>query len=199
MFRNITRFKKFQNVTVYLTCQAMNGYVSFIDFTLKSTHHSNLRTILSLPLQPRRLDRFWTTGTVVDGWASCFGGLHPILTNSWDLKECNNRLVSYIDKARVLKQVTMVAATLSQAYEMRASLAAAGRLTDTQSIVITQTNDFLTDQMQKLLAMKADAQRRRVSAEERRRKAAEECNRNKMRYENQVRPGSTLEVLTPHR
>ena len=43
-----------------------------------------------------RLDRF-----------DCFGGLTPILTNSWDLKECNNRLVSYIDKARVLKQVTM--------------------------------------------------------------------------------------------
>ena len=80
---------------------------------------------------------------------------------------------------------------------MRASLAAAGKLTDTQSVVVTQTNDFLTDQMQKLVAMKADAQRRRASVEERRRKAEEECMRNKRRYETQVRPGITLEVLTP--
>jgi hypothetical protein len=53
--------------------------------------------IVNYSSQPKQLEQ-----EAVWRWQ---GGLQEVETVSWDLKECNNRLVTYIDRARVLRQV----------------------------------------------------------------------------------------------
>ena len=81
----VDKFKKLDDVVeIKLHVQEMDGYVSLTSF------HNVI--ILNFLLQPKRL----SDGEVVE----LFG---PIRHDGWDLKECNNRLVTYIDKARVLR------------------------------------------------------------------------------------------------
>merc|ERR1712130_33333 len=92
--------------------------------------------------------------------ADIFGPLRPLnppIHDGWDLKECNNRLVTYIDRARVLRQ----------AYELKKSLSEV-QLTDRTSIVVSETNNAIFEQMNKIKSMRAEAARRRIEVEQRR-------------------------------
>merc|ERR1712130_134266 len=110
--------------------------------------------------------------------ADIFGPLRPLnppIHDGWDLKECNNRLVTYIDRARVLRQ----------AYELKKSLSEV-QLTDRTSIVVSETNNAIFEQMNKIKSMRAEAARRRIEVEQRRKAAKEEAERNERRYKTQV-------------
>ena len=107
-----------------------------------------------------------------------FGPLRPLnppIHDGWDLKECNNRLVTYIDRARVLRQ----------AYELKKSLSEV-QLTDRTSIVVSEKNNVIFEQMNKIKSMRAEAARRRIEVEQRRKAAKEEAERNERRYKTQV-------------
>ena len=95
--------------------------------------------------------------------------------SGWDLKECNNRLVTYIDRARVLRQ----------AYELKKSLSEV-QLTDRTSVVVTEKNNVIFEQMAKIKSMRAEAARRRTEVEQRRKAAMEEAERSERRYKTQV-------------
>ena len=96
------------------------------------------------------------------------------VTSDWDLKECNNRLVTYIDRARVLRQ----------AYEVKTGLP--NELTDRTSVVITESGHFLTEQIAKLRANMEEVKRKRRDAEMRKKAAKDECERSERRYKTQV-------------
>ena len=105
-----------------------------------------------------------------------FGGLKPEPgTDRWDLKECNNRLVTYIDRARVLRQ----------AYELKKSLSEV-QLIDRTSVVVTEKNNIILEQMDKIKSMRVTATRRRQEVEQRRKAAMEEAERSERRYKTQV-------------
>ena len=104
-----------------------------------------------------------------------FGPLRPLSYDGWDLKECNNRLVTYIDRARVLRE----------AYELKKSLSEV-QLVDRTSIVVSEKNNVLIEQMERIKSMRANAARRRLEVEQRRRAAMEEAERNERRYKTQV-------------
>ena len=109
-----------------------------------------------------------------------FGGLKPEplpvpVTGSWDLKECNDRLVTYIDRARVLRQ----------AYELKKSLSEV-QLNDRTSVVIAEKNSVIVEQMEKIKSMRAAAARRGVQVEQRRQAAMEGAERSERRYKTQV-------------
>jgi len=95
--------------------------------------------------------------------------------SGWDLKECNNRLVTYIDRARVLRQ----------AYELKKSLSEV-QLTDRTSVVVTEKNNVIFEQMAKIKSLRAEAARRRTEVELRRKAAMEEADRNERRYKTQM-------------
>ena len=59
------------------------------------------------------------------------------MQDGWDLKECNNRLVTYIDRARVLRE----------AYELKKSLSEV-QLVDRTSIVVSEKNNVVIEQME---------------------------------------------------
>ena len=113
-------------------------------------------------MQPKRLSDFEV--------ADLFG-----IPTGWDLKECNNRLVTYIDRARVLRE----------AYELKKSLSEV-QLVDRTSIVVSEKNNVVIEQMERIKAMRANAARRRLEVEQRRRVAMEEAERNERRYKTQV-------------
>ena len=113
-------------------------------------------------MQPKRLSDFEV--------ADLFG-----IPTGWDLKECNNRLVTYIDRARVLRQ----------AYEMKKSLSEV-QLTDRTSVVVTEKTNVIFDAITKLKSMRAEAARRRLEVEQKRKAAMEETERNERRYKTQV-------------
>jgi len=95
--------------------------------------------------------------------------------SGWDLKECNNRLVTYIDRARVLRQ----------AYELKKSLSEV-QLTDRTSVVINEKNNVIFEQMAKIKTLRAEAARRRMEVEQRRKAAKDEAERNERRYKTQM-------------
>jgi len=101
--------------------------------------------------------------------------LNPPIHDGWDLKECNNRLVTYIDRARVLRQ----------AYELKKSLSEV-QLTDRTSVVVTEKNNVIFEQMNKIKSLRADAARRRIEVEQRRKAAKDEAEQNERRYKTQM-------------
>jgi len=103
-----------------------------------------------------------------------FGPLQSI-TSDWDLKECNNRLVTYIDRARVLRQ----------AYELKQGLPSS-LSTRTSVIVQSESSTFLIQQMDKIRTMLADVKRRRAEKENTRQKVKDEMERQERRYRTQV-------------
>jgi len=107
--------------------------------------------------------------------ADLFGPLLPLVQDGWDLKECNNRLVTYIDRARVLRE----------AYELKKSLSEV-QLVDRTSIVVSEKNNVVIEQMERIKTMRANAARRRLEVEQRRRVAMEEAERNERRYKTQM-------------
>jgi len=107
--------------------------------------------------------------------ADLFGPLLPLVQDGWDLKECNNRLVTYIDRARVLRE----------AYELKKSLSEV-QLVDRTSIVVSEKNNVVIEQMERIKSMRANAARRRLEVEQRRRVAMEEAERNERRYKTQM-------------
>ena len=107
-----------------------------------------------------------------------FGPLRPLnppILDGWDLKECNNRLVTYIDRARVLRQ----------AYDLKKGLADV-QLTDRTSVVVAENNNVIFEEINKIKSMRAEAARRRIEVEQRRKAAKEEAERSERRYKNQV-------------
>ena len=113
-----------------------------------------------------------------DSEVESFFGLRPLnppIHDGWDLKECNNRLVTYIDRARVLRQ----------AYELKKSLSEV-QLTDRTSVVVTEKNNVIFEQMNKIKSLRADAARRRIEVEQRRKAAKDEAEQNERRYKTQV-------------
>jgi len=143
---NVDRFKKLNTeVEIQLHVQEMDGYP-------KRLNDSEVEMLFG-PLRP----------------------LNPPIHDGWDLKECNNRLVTYIDRARVLRQ----------AYELKKSLSEV-QLTDRTSVVITEKNNVIFEQMNKIKSMRAEAARRRIEVEQRRRAAKEEAERNERRYKTQM-------------
>ena len=60
------------------------------------------------------------------------------------------------------------------------------QLTDRTSIVISEESDVISEAINKLKSMRAEAARKRMEVEQRRKKAMEEAERNELRYKNQV-------------
>lgn len=131
-----------------------------------------LSTRVSVDLQYQEMDGYPVrlTETQLIKW---FGPLVTI-SSGWDLKECNNRLVTYIDRARVLRQ----------AYEVKEGLPS--HLQDRISVVQAQSTHFLGEQMDKLRNMLAETRRRRSLVEQRRKSAKDESERQERRYHTQV-------------
>jgi len=144
--KNVDRFKKLNTeVEIQLHVQEMDGYP-------KRLSDSEVEKIFG-PLRP----------------------LNPPIHDGWDLKECNNRLVTYIDRARVLRQ----------AYELKKSLSEV-QLTDRTSVVVTEKNNVIFEQMNKIKSLRADAARRRIEVEQRRKAAKDEAEQNERRYKTQM-------------
>ena len=61
------------------------------------------------------------------------------------------------------------------------------QLTDRTSIVISEESDVISEAINKLKSMRAEAARKRKEVEQRRKKAMEEAERNELRYKNQVK------------
>lgn len=144
--KNVDRFKKLNTeVEIQLHVQEMDGYP-------KRLNDSEVEKLFG-PLRP----------------------LNPPTHDGWDLKECNNRLVTYIDRARVLRQ----------AYELKKSLSEV-QLTDRTSVVVTEKNNVIFEQMNKIKSLRADAARRRIEVEQRRKAAKDEAEQNERRYKTQM-------------
>ena len=60
------------------------------------------------------------------------------------------------------------------------------QLTDRTSIVISEESDVISEAINKLKSMRAEAARKRKEVEQRRKKAMEEAERNELRYKKQV-------------
>ena len=162
--KNVDRFKKLNTeVEIQLHVQEMDGYVSLFS-------KANLARSKVLFLQPKRLN-----DSEVEMLFGPLRPLNPPIHDGWDLKECNNRLVTYIDRARVLRQ----------AYELKKSLSEV-QLTDRTSVVVTEKNNVIFEQMNKIKSLRADAARRRIEVEQRRKAAKDEAEQNERRYKTQV-------------
>ena len=74
---------------------------------------------------------------------------------------------------------------LREAYELKKSLSEV-QLVDRTSIVVSEKNNVLIEQMERIKTMRANAARRRLEVEQRRRLAMEEAERNERRYKTQV-------------
>ena len=74
---------------------------------------------------------------------------------------------------------------LREAYELKKSLSEV-QLVDRTSIVVSEKNNVLIEQMERIKSMRANAARRRLEVEQRRRVAMEEAERNERRYKTQV-------------
>ena len=74
---------------------------------------------------------------------------------------------------------------LRQAYELKKSLSEV-QLTDRTSVVVTEKNNVIFEQMAKIKSMRAEAARRRTEVEQRRKAAMEEAERSERRYKTQV-------------
>ena len=74
---------------------------------------------------------------------------------------------------------------LREAYELKKSLSEV-QLVDRTSIVVSEKNNVLIEQMERIKSMRANAARRRLEVEQRRRAAMEEAERNERRYKTQV-------------
>ena len=59
-------------------------------------------------------------------------------------------------------------------------------MTDRTSVVVTEKNNAIFEQMAKIKSMRAEAARRRTEVELRRKAAMEEAERNERRYKTQV-------------
>merc|ERR1712130_974884 len=57
---------------------------------------------------------------------------------------------------------------------------------DRTSIVVSETNNAIFEQMNKIKSMRAEAARRRIEVEQRRKVAKEEAERNERRYKTQM-------------
>ena len=76
---------------------------------------------------------------------------------------------------------------LKQAYEVKDGLP--DKLHDRTSVVVTESNNFLSQQIAKLRLQVAEARRRRGLAEQRRQEAKEEGEAGERRYRAQVLQG----------
>ena len=84
-------------------------------------------------------------------------------------------MVTYIDRARVLRQ----------AYQLKKSLSEV-QLNDRTSVVMTEKNSVILEQMEKIKSLRVAAARRRVEVEQRRKAAMEGAERSERRYKTQV-------------
>jgi len=135
------------------------------------------KKIVEVPLQVQENDGYPKRLFDVD---KLFGGLklEPVpvpFNDGWDLTECNNRLVTYIDRARVLRQ----------AYQLKKSLSEV-QLNDRTSVVMTEKNSVILEQMEKIKSLRVAAARRRVEVEQRRKAAMEGAERSERRYKTQM-------------
>ena len=73
---------------------------------------------------------------------------------------------------------------LKQAYEVKDGLP--DQLHDRTSVVVTESSNFLSQQIDKLRMQLTEARKRRGLAEQRRQVMREECERNERRYRTQV-------------
>ena len=76
------------------------------------------------------------------------------------------------------------ARVLKQAYNLKAGLP--DQLDNRTSVVVTESSNFLSQQIDKLRMQMTDARKRRALAEQRRLVKREECERNERRYRTQV-------------
>ena len=76
------------------------------------------------------------------------------------------------------------ARVLKQAYNLKAGLP--DQLDNRTSVVVTESSNFLSQQIDKLRMQVTDARKRRALAEQRRQVKREECERNERRYKTQV-------------
>jgi len=150
-----------------------DDYMAGVTIPLRDVaRFQRLSTRVTLPLQVQAEDGYpvrLSESQIIQ----YFGPLVTV-SSGWDLKECNNRLVTYIDRARVLRQ----------AYEFKEGLPS--QLSERVSVVQQQSTAFLSEQTEKLKAMIAEARRRKSLVEQRRRTAKDECERQERRYHTQV-------------
>ena len=76
------------------------------------------------------------------------------------------------------------ARVLKQAYEVKDGLP--DQLHNRTSVVVTESSNFLSQQIDKLRIQLTEARKRRALAEQRRQVKREECERNERRYRTQV-------------